>query len=76
MKCGLAQYKKERKAPRKMVWYFLITPRPHWYFADPKGAKRMRWHVERNKPGNDDENGEADTNVAAPFRYEEIENER
>jgi len=44
-----------KKAPRKVVWYFPITPRLQRYFADPKEAKLMRWHAERKKP-EDDEN--------------------
>src|SRR3954464_8102097 len=49
--CGVSRYKKGKKAPRKVVWYFPITPRLQRYFADPKEAKLMRWHAERKKPG-------------------------
>ena len=53
--CGVSRYKKGKKAPRKVVWYFPITPRLQRYFADPKEAKLMRWHAERKKPGDDDD---------------------
>ncbi|KAK1677955.1 hypothetical protein QYE76_038803 [Lolium multiflorum] len=51
--CGVSRYKKGKKAPRKVVWYFPITPRLQRYFADPKQAKLMRWHAEMRK-GEDD----------------------
>jgi hypothetical protein len=47
--CKAARYKKGKKAPRKVVWYFLLIPRLKRYFADCKEAKLMRWHVERKK---------------------------
>ena len=47
--CGVIRYKKRKKAPRKVVWYFPITPRLHRYFADPKQAKLMRWHAKRKE---------------------------
>jgi hypothetical protein len=47
--CGVSRYKKGKKAPRKVVWYFPITPRLQRYFADPKQAKLMRWHAEMRK---------------------------
>ena len=53
--CGVSRYKKGKKAPRKVVWYFPISPRLQRYFADPKEAKLMRWHAERKKPGDDDD---------------------
>ena len=51
--CGVSRYKKGKKAPRKVVWYFPITPRLQRYFTDPKQAKLMRWHAEMRK-GEDD----------------------
>ena len=48
-KCGDSRYKKRKKAPRKVLWYFPITPRLQRYFADPKQAKLMRWHADRKK---------------------------
>src|ERR1043165_1463623 len=42
----------DTRRPRKLlktVWYFPITPRLQRYFADPKQAKLMRWHVERKQ---------------------------
>ena len=47
--CGVTRYKKRKKAPRKVVWYFSITPRLQRYFADPKVAKLLRWHADREK---------------------------
>jgi hypothetical protein len=53
--CGHARYKKGKKAPQKVVWYFPITHRLQRYFVDPKEAKIMRWHVERKtKPEDED----------------------
>ena len=48
--CGVSRYKRGKKAPRKVVWYFPITPRLQRYFVDPEEAKLMRWHAEREKP--------------------------
>jgi hypothetical protein len=45
------------KVPQKVVLYFPITPRLNRYFVDPKEAKLMQWHVEREKPGDDPEKG-------------------
>ena len=53
--CGVTRYKKRKKASRKVVWYFPITPRLQRYLADPKEAKLMRWHSERVKPDDGDE---------------------
>src|SRR4051812_25361031 len=39
----------EEEAPRKVVWYFPITPRLQRYFADPKVAKLLRWHADREE---------------------------
>ena len=30
--CGVTRYKKRKKAPRKVVWYFPITPGLHYYY--------------------------------------------
>ena len=64
--CGVSRYKKGKKAPRKVVWYFPITPRLQRYFADPKEAKLMRWHAERKKPGDDDDDPEKDELLTHP----------
>jgi hypothetical protein len=54
--CSQSQYKRgNRKVPQKVVWYFPITPRLKRYFVDPKEAKLMQWHTEREKPGDDPE---------------------
>ena len=45
--CKAARYKKGKKAPRKVVWYFPLIPRLQRYFADRKEAELMRWHAER-----------------------------
>ena len=65
--CGAARYKKGKKtAPRKVVWYLLIIPCLQRIFTVPKEAKLIRWHAERNKPENDDENEEADKMLRHP----------
>ena len=44
--CGHGWYKRgNKKVPRKVVWYFPITPRLKRYFVDPKEAKLMQWHA-------------------------------
>ena len=49
--CSQGRYKSRgKKVPRKVVWYFPITPRLQRYFVDPKKAKLMQWHAEREKP--------------------------
>jgi hypothetical protein len=41
--CGQSRYKRgNRKVPRKVVWYFPITPRLKRYFVDPKEVKLMQ----------------------------------
>lgn len=35
--------------PFKVVWYLPIIPRLKRLFANPKEAKRMRWHKEERK---------------------------
>ncbi|KAK1692042.1 hypothetical protein QYE76_008739 [Lolium multiflorum] len=56
--CGHGRYKVgNKKVPRKVVWYFPITPRLQRYFVDPKEAKLMQWHAERQKPEEDPEMG-------------------
>lgn len=45
--CNAARYKKGKKEPRKVVWYFPLIPRLQRYFADYKEAKLMRWHADR-----------------------------
>ena len=49
--CGHGRYKSgNKKNPRKVVWYFPITPRLQRFFVDPKEAKLMQWHAERRSP--------------------------
>ena len=56
--CGQGRYKRgNKKVPRKVVWYFPITPHVQRYFVDPKEAKLMQWHAEREKPEDDPEKG-------------------
>jgi hypothetical protein len=56
--CGQSRYKRgNMKVPRKVVWYFPITPRLKQYFVDPKEAKLMQWRVEREKPRDGPEKG-------------------
>src|SRR3954471_18844473 len=53
-KCGHGRYKVgNKKAPRKVVWYFPLTPRLQRYYVDRKEAKLMQWHAEREKPEED-----------------------
>jgi hypothetical protein len=40
-----------------VVWYFPITLCLKRYFVDPKEAKLMQWHAEREKPEDDPEKG-------------------
>jgi hypothetical protein len=47
--CDAPRYKKGKKAPRKVVWYFPLIPRLQRYFTDPKEARLMRWHVKRKE---------------------------
>ena len=53
--CGVTRYKKRKIAPRKVVWYFLITPRLQRYFADPKVAKLLHWHADREEKKREDD---------------------
>ena len=53
--CGVTRYKKRKKAPRKSVWYFPITPRLQRYFVDPKVAKLLRWHADREEKKREDD---------------------
>jgi hypothetical protein len=53
--CKASRYKRgSKKAPRKVVWYFPLTPRLQRYFADPKEAELMRWHAERKRLEDED----------------------
>src|SRR3954462_14629258 len=54
--CGVSRYKRGKKVPRKVVWYFPITPRLQRYFVDPEEAKPMTWHADRKKLKEDDPN--------------------
>jgi hypothetical protein len=47
--CDAPQYKKGKRAPRKVVWYFPVIPHLQWYFTDPKEARLMRWHAKRRE---------------------------
>ena len=65
--CGQERYKRgTKKAPRKVVWYFPITPRLQRYFVEPHDAKLMRWHAERNKPAYDENDPDADIILTLP----------
>jgi hypothetical protein len=65
--CGASRYKSGKKASRKVVWYFPITPRLQRYFADPKEAKLMHWHAERKKPKDDDDDDQEDMILKHPL---------
>ena len=65
--CGQERYKRgTKKAPRKVVWYFPITPRLQRYFVEPHDAKLMRWHAERNRPAYDENDPDADIILTHP----------
>jgi len=55
--CNASRYKKDgkTKTPQKVVWYFSMTPRLQRYFVDPKEAKLMRRHKDREKPEDGDD---------------------
>jgi hypothetical protein len=63
--CDADQYKRGKKAHRKVVWYFLLIPRVQRYFANRKEAKLMRWHAERTKKLDDDDEAEEDDKMLA-----------
>ena len=72
--CGHGRYKSgNKKAPRKVVWYFPITPRLQRYFVDPKEAKLMQWHAEREKPEEDPEMGYILTHPADASQWEALD---
>ena len=56
-----------------MVWYFPITPRLQRYFVDPKEAKLMQWHAEREKPEEDPEKGRILTHPADASQWQELD---
>ena len=60
--CGVTRYKKRKKAPRKVVWYFPITPRLQRYFTDPKVAKLLRWHADREEKKREDDGNDPEIN--------------
>jgi len=45
--CNEPQFKRGKKDPRKVVWYFPLIPRLQRYFADAKEARNMSWHKTR-----------------------------
>ena len=47
--CDADRYKRGKKSPKKVVWYFPLRPHLQRYFADRKEAKLMRWHAERKE---------------------------
>ena len=60
--CGVTLYKKRKKAPQKVVWYFPITPRLQRYFADPKVAKLLRRHADREEKKREDDANDPEIN--------------
>ncbi|CAM8986260.1 unnamed protein product [Rhodiola kirilowii] len=47
--CNEARYDDTRsKAPKKVVKYFLLTPRLHRLYMSPHIAREMRWHEKRD----------------------------
>ena len=74
-KCGHGRYKSgNKKVPRKVVWYFPITPRLQRYYVDRKEAKLMQWHAEREKPEEDPEKGYIMTHPADAAQWEALDN--
>ncbi|KAK1629755.1 hypothetical protein QYE76_004070 [Lolium multiflorum] len=72
--CGHGRYKVgNKKVPRKVVWYFPITPRLQRYFVDPKEAKLMQWHAERQKPEEDPEMGYVLTHPSDAGQWEALD---
>ena len=59
---GVRRHKKRKKAPRKVVWYFPITPRLQRYFADPKVAKLLRWHADMEEKKREDDANDPEIN--------------
>src|SRR4051794_1752767 len=73
-KCGHGRYKVGiKKAPRKVVWYFPLTPRPQRYYVDRKEAKLMQWHAERENPEEDPEKGYILTHPADASQSEALD---
>src|SRR6187399_423918 len=60
--CGVTRYKKRKKAPQKVVWYFPITPHLQQYFADPKQAKLLHWHADREEKKREDDGNDPEIN--------------
>ena len=72
--CGQGRYKRgNKKVPQKVVWYFPITPRLQRYFVDPKEAKLMQWHAEREKPEDDPEKGKILTHPADASQWNALD---
>jgi hypothetical protein len=72
--CGQGRYKRgNKKVPLKVVWYFPITPRLQRYFVDPKEAKLMQWHAEREKPTDDPEKGKILTHPADASQWNALD---
>ncbi|KAK1643743.1 hypothetical protein QYE76_061548 [Lolium multiflorum] len=72
--CGQGRYKRgNKKVPLKVVWYFSITPRLQRYFVDPKEAKLMQWHAEREKPADDPEKGKILTHPADASQWNALD---
>ncbi|KAK1684678.1 hypothetical protein QYE76_045526 [Lolium multiflorum] len=72
--CGQGRYKRgNKKVPLKVVWYFPITPRLQRYFVDPKEAKLMQWHAEREKPADDPEKGKILTHPADASQWNALD---
>ena len=46
----------------EVVWYFPITPRLQRYFAEPKVAKLLRWHANREEKKREDDANDPEIN--------------
>ena len=54
MICKEPRFKRGKKDPQKVVWYFPLIPRPQRYFADAKEAVNMTWHKTRTHASKND----------------------
>ena len=71
---GQGRYKSHgKKVPQKVVWHFPITPRLQRYFVDPKEAKLMQWHAERETPEEDPEKGRILTHPSDASQWQELD---
>ncbi|KAK1694390.1 hypothetical protein QYE76_011087 [Lolium multiflorum] len=71
--CGTDGTREGTRKFLEVVWYFPITPRLQRYFVDPKEAKLMQWHAEREKPTDDPEKGKILTHPADASQWNALD---